>query len=92
LIISGYHPDKKLLEHIKYPINLYCYDETSYKVDDDEVHNKNNLIYWISNNLDMVNKYFSNIYLVNIKNGYMTKYNDILQLDLDVKKFISKNY
>ena len=86
LIISGYHPDKILLKYISNPINLYCYDETCYKLDDIEIDNFDNLIYWLFKNLDMVSKYFSNIYMVEKENGIITKYDNMIQLDINVKK------
>lgn len=92
LIISGYHPDKYLLEYIKYPINLYCYDNTCYKIHENEEDNLDNLIYWMFNNLDKIQIYFSNIFLVNSDNGILTKYANIEQLDLDVKKFHLTKY
>lgn len=86
LIISGYHPNKILLNYVSFPINLYCYDGTCYKIDDEDEDDFDNLIYWMFHNLDWVDKYFSNIYLVNKENGIMTKYYNIEQLDIDVKK------
>ena len=80
LIISGYHPDKKILDFISNPINLYCYDKTAYKLDDEEVDDFNNLVYWMFENLDMVSKYFLNIYLVRKDNGIITKYDDIIAI------------
>jgi hypothetical protein len=84
LIISGYHPDKKILEYITYPINLYCYDNTAYKLDDEEVDDFDNLVYWIFANLDMVDKYFSSIYLIEEKTNIITKYDTVEQLDIDL--------
>ena len=86
LIISGYHPDNKLLNYISHPINLYCYDETCYKLDDEEVDDFNNLVYWLFNNLDMVSNYFLNIYLVRRENGIITKYDNMNELDIIVNK------
>jgi hypothetical protein len=84
LIISGYHPNKKILEYITNPINLYCYDGTCYKVNDDEVDDFDNLVYWMFANLDKVSNYFSNIYLVERKTNTVIKYDDIEILDNDV--------
>jgi DNA gyrase/topoisomerase IV subunit B len=64
---------------------IYCYDETAYKIDESEVDDFDNLVYWMFNNLESVHKYFSNIYLVNKKNSTINKYNDIVQLDTDLK-------
>ena len=86
LIISGYHPNKYLLEYIKYPINLYCYDNTCYKINEDEEDDLDNLIYWMFNNLDKIQMYFSNIFLINSDNGIMTRYENIEKLNLDVEK------
>ena len=77
LIISGYHPDKKLLEYIGNPINLYCYSGTCYKLDDDEVDDYDNLIYWSFNNLKLVNKYFNQIYMVNKHQGNIVQCENI---------------
>jgi hypothetical protein len=88
LIISGFHPDKILLKYISSPINLYCYDETCYKLDDKEVDNFDNLIYWLFKNLDMVSRYFSNINMVEKENGIITKYDNMLELDI----IVNKNY
>ena len=81
LIISGYHPDKIILDFISDPINLYCYDETCYKINNEDVDDLNNLVYWMFNNLDIIKKYFLNIYLVRKENGIITKYDDIIQLN-----------
>lgn len=94
LIISGHHPDKNILEYIKHPINLYCYDKTCYKLEEDEIDDKNNLIYWMFNNITLITQYFSNIYLVKyideyendfIKNDFI-KYDSFEELSNDVKK------
>lgn len=70
LIISGYHPDKKILNYLKFPIELYCYSKTSYYLDNiDEIDNLNNVIYWLFNNLNMVNKYFNKIYACEFDTG-----------------------
>ena len=85
LIIAGYHPDKVLLKYISSnPINLYCYTNTCYKINEDEVDNKLNLIYWLFNNLDKVSKYFSNIYMVK-QNGNMILCENISHMDTIVK-------
>ena len=88
LIISGYHPHKKILNYIIKPINLYCYDKTAYKLEDNQVDDLNNLIYWMFKNLTMVKKYFSNIYMVDEENGFITEYSDIVQLDNELKNRI----
>jgi hypothetical protein len=86
LIISGYHPNKILLKYISFPLNLYCYDGTCYKINDDEEDDFDNLVYWLFHNLEWVTKYFSNIYLVQNDSGIMIKYNNMEELDVEVKK------
>lgn len=92
LIISGYHPEKDLLNYITNPINLYCYTGTCYKLDDDEVDNYNNLVYWMFNNLNKISTYFSNIFLVDRDEGTIVKYNDIIRLDKDVNKIHRRKF
>lgn len=45
IIISGYHPDKIILDYVSIPIKLYCYSNTCYYLDVDDVDDIDNLIY-----------------------------------------------
>ena len=76
LVISGYHPNNILLNYIKEPINLYCYNKTAYKLNNEEVDNIDNIIYWLFNNLDKVQYYFNNIYVCD-ENGIIIKSDDL---------------
>jgi hypothetical protein len=76
LIIAGYHPDKIILEYISKPIKLYCY-----YLDDVEVDNFNNLIYWGYNNLDKVKIFFNEIYVCDRRSGELTKCEDMYEVD-----------
>lgn len=96
LIISGYHPNKKILNYINYPINLYCYDETCYNILEENIDDTNNIVYWLFDNLDCVNIFFSNIFLIGYNNNNISKYDNIEQLDRDIKKkhhyFLKNNH
>ena len=91
LVISGYHPDIKILEYIKNPINLYCYIGTSYSVDEDDFINEpNNLIYWIFSNIEIISKYFSSYYVVDKSNGMITQFDDFTQINGIIEKIEKK--
>jgi len=90
LIISGYHPDSVLLEYIVSPINLYCYNQTCYKLSSDEVDNCDNLIYWSFENLNMVPMYFENIFVVNYTDGKLTKFDNLIEMNEFVLNSIEK--
>lgn len=81
LIISGYHPDKKLLEYIKKPINLYCYTQTLYKCEPEEIDNLNNIFILLFSDKNLISKYFNSIYSINIINGKIIKCDDVSDLD-----------
>jgi hypothetical protein len=76
LIISGHDPNNRLFNYIKYPINLFCYTGTCYTYENADENDKNNIIYWCSNNLSIIPTYFNNIYIVHRKNGCVIKCND----------------
>ena len=91
LIISGFHPDKKLLNYITNPINLLCYSETCYNIPIEEVDNLDNLDSWLFNNPDQISKYFKSIFVVNKKNGEMSRCKDINQIEIICKKIHGLN-
>ena len=81
LIIAGYHPDKIILDYISRPIKLYCYSNTCYYLDDDDVDDFVNLIYWSYNNIDKVKDYFQFIYVCNSTSGELIKCEDMYEVD-----------
>lgn len=81
LIIAGYHPDKIILNYISSPIKLYCYTRTCYYLDDDEVDDFDNLIYWMYNNVDKVKLFFNEIYVCDRNSGELTKCEDMYKVD-----------
>ena len=67
LIISGYHPNKLILNYFDKPKNLYCYFYTSYKIYEKNMNEqeKNNIINFINTNTyEQISKYFNNFFLV----------------------------
>lgn len=87
IIISGYHPDKIILEYISKPIKLYCYSQTCYFKDDyDDIDNLNNLIYWAFNNKDKVTMFFNKIFVCDRTNGNLLECDDMFQVDKIVKQ------
>lgn len=86
IILSGYHPDKIILDYISSPIKLYCYSNTCYYLDDDEVNNFDNLIYWTFNNPDKVKTYFDKIFVCDRTDGYLFECNNMFQVDEIAKK------
>lgn len=74
LIISGYHPDKELLNFFEYPKSLYCYTRTSYKLDDNNQHTFLNQTY------HQTNTYFDKYFCVNYDNGLITELTNINEL------------
>lgn len=81
LIIAGYHPDKIILDYISKPIKLYCYTRTCYYLDDEEVDNFDNLIYWGYNNADKVKIFFNELYVCDRSCGELTKCEDMYEID-----------
>lgn len=81
LIIAGYHPDKIILDYISSPIKLYCCSGTCYYLDDNEVDNFDNLIYWTYNNIDKVKMFFNEIYVCNRTSGELTKCENMYDVD-----------
>jgi len=86
IIISGYHPDKIILDYISSPIKLFCYSNTCYYLDDAEVDNFNNLIYWSFSNPEKVKTYFDKIFVCDRNNGNLFECIDMLQVDEIAKK------
>lgn len=86
LIISGYHPDKIILDYISKPIKLYCYSRTCYYLDDDEVDDFDNLIYWAYNDVDKVKTLFNEIYVCDSCSGELIKCEDMYEADKIVNK------
>lgn len=86
IIISGHHPSKIILNYITSPIKLYCYSNTCYYLEDDEVDNLNNLIYWLFNNPEKVKNYFNKIYICNRNSGNLFECCDMFQVDKIVKE------
>ena len=67
LIISGYHPNKLILNYFDKPKNLYCYFNTSYKIYEKNMNEeeKNNIINFINTNTyEQISKYFNKVFLV----------------------------
>lgn len=81
LIIAGYHPDKIILDYISKPIKLYCYTRTCYHLNDVEVDDFNNLIYWGYNNGDKVKIFFNEIYVCDRRSGELIKCKDLYEVD-----------
>jgi hypothetical protein len=79
LIISGYHPDIKLLQYIKKPINLYCYSETAYNIPQDEIDNANNIVALLFQNEYVFNNYFNNIYVCH--DSKLISCTDLMEMD-----------
>ncbi len=96
LIVSGYHPDKILLNYLTPQINLFCYDRTCYKIDPNEIDNLDNLINWAFENPDKINNYFSNIIIVERENGNKISCENLLHMDKLVRELnlrkINENY
>jgi hypothetical protein len=99
LIISGYHPNIKLLNYIKRPLELYCYSQTCYNVPPDEVYDDDNIMYFLFQNLHIVDSYFSSIYVcdmeyiknININNNSITKCNSLTEMN-EIVESIRKNF
>lgn len=71
LIVSGFHPNKELLQYIKTPINFYGYTNTHYNIFcDDE---KNNIIYHMHLKPYNIKYYFKNFFMVTKDNGTIYK-------------------
>lgn len=89
LIISGYHPNGELFNHIMSPIELFCYTGTIYKSDSEYIYDPNNIIQWCHNNSSNVPRYFSKIYMVNRKDGSIFNCDDFQHMlnltDLSLK-------
>ena len=81
LIIAGYHPNKIILDYISKPIKLYCYTGTCYYLNDEEVDDFDNLIYWTYNNADKVKIFFNELYVCNRTSGELTKCEDMYEVD-----------
>jgi len=81
LVISGYHPDKKILDWISNPIELYCYSQTVYKCDEDEIDNVDNLVYWMFNNLDKIDNYFNKIFICERDTGITLVCDNLLDMN-----------
>lgn len=86
MIISGYHPDKIILDYLSSPIKLYCYTSTCYYLDDEEVDDFNNIIYWTFNNPDKVKTYFNKIFVCDRTNGNLFECENMFQVDETAKK------
>lgn len=91
LIISGYHPDKKLLKYIKNQITLYCYSETGYLIEPDEIDNFDNIVYWMFNNPDEFDNYFNKIFVCDNLLGNLIESKDIWDMDQIVKNLYLSN-
>ena len=91
VIISGYHPDKIILDYISNPIKLFCYSSTCYYLDDEEVNNFNNMIYWSFNNPDKLKTYFDKIYVCDRSNGNLFECENMFHVDKIVKKISNTN-
>jgi len=90
IIISGYHPDKIILNYISGPIKLYCYSNTCYYLDDEEVDDFNNIIYWTFNNQKKLKIYFNKIFVCNRTNGNLFECDNMFQVNETVKNIAIK--
>lgn len=82
LIVSGYHPDGKLLESFdNLSKTFYGYSRTVFGNYPDEVDNYNNIINLIHINKIESSKYFSQFFLVDWKSGKMDKCNDLNDIE-----------
>ncbi len=87
LIVSGYHPDGKLLESfgdLSKPKNFYGYSRTWFGNDPDQVDNRNNIINLMHTNRIKASDYFSQFFLVNWESGKMKECVDLN--DIEVKR------
>lgn len=91
MLISGFHPDKIILEYITRPIKLYCDTKTCYFLHDDEVDNYNNIIYWLFNNLDKISSYFNKIYAYEKINGNITLCDNLIHMNQFVENIKNNN-
>ena len=80
LIVSGYHPDKLILELISRPISLYGYTGTVYNIKPEEQDSPDNMFVKLFKEPELTLKYFNNIYFVG-EYGHINKCVDLFELD-----------
>lgn len=81
LIISGYHPDKLILQLISRPISLYGYTQTAYDIKPDELENIDSMFAFLFQNLHLVKSYFDKIYMVGVDYGHINRCDSLVELD-----------
>jgi hypothetical protein len=81
LIICGYHPNGQILKYLRHPINLYCYDKTIYKYNEEDIDEPDNLIYWCWNNLSIIPSYFNQIYTISRKTGEIIQCENFIHMN-----------
>lgn len=86
LIICGFHPNKIILEYISKPIKLYCYTSTCYYLDDNDVDDFDNLIYWTFNNTDKVKVFFNQLFVCDKTNGNLIECVDMKHVEKITKQ------
>ena len=93
LIVSGYHPEKELLQYIKTPIHFYGYTNTYYMIGRSNFCNeeKNNIIYWLHLNPYKIKYVFKDFFMVTKDNGTIFKCYDFEDFKLTVELHDTNN-
>ena len=81
LVVSGYHPDKLILELISKPISLYGYTNTKYNIKPEEQDNPDNMFAKLFGNPLLVDHYFDKIYRIGSESGYIIRCDNLFGLD-----------
>ena len=85
IIVSGYHPDIKLLRYIKQPMSFFGYTETCYTIYNVNLgeHQSDNIIYFLQTHI--AQNYFNHFYMVVKESGTIVKCKDFSDFKLAIE-------